>query len=325
MKRADSDNRAEMKRLTFGLYLTIFMLYIAPAGFGQSNNHSRYEHLINADGLKSHIDTLCSERMAGRAPGSDGGEMARNYIISVLEEYGIAKRGIEYTQQFKAGKAVLHNIIGEIESDTESDEYIILGAHYDHIGQIKGIIYPGADDNASGVATLLEIARTLSRIKSSGESIPVNIIFLFFDGKEMSMAGSRYFISKLRIRSENIRFMINIDQIGSALAPPGQNSEYLLLLGEPTPYQKRVLEICNKLSGLNLELDYTFYGSEKFYEIFYKLSDHYQFYKIGVESLCFTSGITKHTYKATDTPEKIDYPLLEKRARLIFRFIYDLM
>lgn len=305
-------------------FFILMLLLSAPfAAKGQSTNHSIFEHLIDTAGLRFHIEKLCSAEFAGRAAGTEGGAMAAAYIKEVLQRCGVSKRGLKYEQSFKNGNDTLTNIVGEINATSPSSEYIVLGAHYDHLGVIKEILYPGADDNASGIAALLELAETFGKIRESGGKIPVNIIFLFFDGKEASMSGSKYFIGKFRIRSENVRFMINLDQLGSNMAPPHNNKEYMLVLGGMTDFEKRRLDICNQLSDFKIDIDYTFYDSEKFYDLFYRLSDHYQFAKAGIKAFHFTSGITGRTYKSSDTPDGIDYPLLEKRTRLIFRFIYS--
>ena len=308
---------------------TIFLAAFAAiscAASAQSSDFSRYEHLITPQSQKRYIDTLCSPAMEGRAIGSAGGEKARLYIAGEFQKYGVCKRGIYYEQSFLHKTGTGKNIIGEISSAEKNGDYIIICAHYDHLGRIGSRFYPGANDNASGVAALLELARVFGCLKKSGNGVKSNLIFIAFDGKEADMAGSRHFARNLKIHPGRIKYVINIDQIATTDSPPHNNREYLLVLGIDAvkPWIRERLELCNRLSGLNLDIDYTYYGSKKFYEIFYRLSDHYSFTSLGIPSLMFTCGIDADTYKTTDTPDKIDYQVLTKRIRLIYRFVYSI-
>lgn len=299
---------------------------LACGASAQSSGFSRYEHLITPQSQKRHIDTLCSPAMAGRAMGSAGGEKARLYIADEFRKYGVRKRGIYYEQSFLHKTNTGKNVIGEISSGERNGDYIIICAHYDHLGMIGSRFYPGANDNASGVAALLELARVFGRLKESGNGVKSNLIFIAFDGKEADMAGSRHFARNLKIHPGRIKYVINIDQIATTASPPHKNREYLLVLGIDAvkPWVKERLELCNRLSGLDMDIDYTYYGSKKFYDIFYRLSDHYSFTSLGIPSLMFTCGIDADTYKTTDTPDKIDYQILTKRIRLIYRFIHSI-
>ena len=309
-------------------HIVLFLLLSTTltAAYGQSSNHSIYEHLIAPKSQMEHIDTLCSGSMKGRAMGTEGNALARDYIIDKFMEYGVRKRGILYEQDFicKGKKGV--NIIGEIESAEAGGDYIIICAHYDHLGEIDSRIYPGADDNASGVAAMLELAKVFGKMKNAGMGVKSNLIFIAFDGKEAGLAGSRHFAGRLKIHPKRIKCVLNIDQIGTASSPPHGNREYILVMGIDAvqKWMKERLELCNSLSDLNLDIDYTYYGSKKFYDIFYRLSDHYPFTSLVIPSLLFTCGIDSNTYKVTDTPDKIDYNVLTKRIRLIYRFIFSI-
>ena len=327
------------------LLLTLVTFFIPYMSFAQSHNASAYDHLADPKIQKSHIQSLTTPETMGRATGTSGSAIARDYIMKEFEKYGIEKRGILYTQQFEikaetandnnggsvlarpSGKIKGNNIIGEIKSTNGSKEYIIVGAHYDHLGEIKGKIYPGADDNASGVAAMLELARMFSIMKQDGKEIGANIIFVAFDAKERNMAGSRHFVRTLRLHNNNIKCMINIDQIGSTLAPPHKDKNYILVLGRDSleNWASTQLDLCNRIGRINMDVDYTFYNSKNFYDIFYRLSDHHPFVEQGITSLFFTSGITGNTYKETDTAGTISYPVLTNRIRLIFHFIYHLI
>ena len=310
------------------LLLPLLFIALSPCNsHAQSHNASAYDHLVNPKIQKEHINALTAPQTMGRATGSSGSAEARQYIEKRFEEYGIEKRGLLYSQQFLSGKVKGYNIIGEIKSTNGSREYIIVGAHYDHLGEIKGKVYPGADDNASGVAALLELARIFSKMKEDGKEIGANLLFVAFDAKEQNLAGSRYFAKTMRLHNGNIKCMINMDQIGSTLAPPHNNRNYLLVLGRDSldTWASTQLDLCNRIGGINMDVDYTFYNSKNFYDIFYRLSDHHSFVERGITALFFTSGITGNTYKETDTADTISYPVLTNRIRLIFHFIYHLI
>lgn len=309
------------------LFLLICFMMACTVGYSQSHNASAYEHLASGELQREHILNLTGGETSGRSTGSRGAYVAKQYIEERFEEYGIASRGILYYQPFRENSVTGYNVIGEVRASERSNEYVIVGAHYDHLGTIKGKIYPGADDNASGVAALLELGRMFAQMKKDGKRLSKNILFVAFDGKEMSMAGSRNFLKSSKIHPENIACMINIDQIGSTLAPPGKDTSYLLVLGRDkiAEWAANQIDMCNKMANIGLDIDYTFYNSEAFSEIFYKLSDHHSFAQAGIPALFFTSGITDHTYKESDTEDKISYPVLTKRIKLLFHFIYHLV
>ena len=309
------------------LFLTIYFIAAAFAGYAQSHNASAYDHMANPKIQKEHILNLTGGETGGRATGSRGAFVAKEYIEAKFREYGLESRGILYYQPFREKSVTGYNIMGEVKASVKTSEYIIIGAHYDHLGKIKGRIYPGADDNASGVAALLELGRMFAQMKKDGKFISKNILFVAFDGKEMNMAGSRNFLKVSKIHPHNIKCMVNIDQIGSTLAPPHDNPNYVLVLGRNTieEWAAKQIDMCNRRADLNLDIDYTFYNSEAFSKIFYTLSDHHSFAEAGIPALFFTSSITKHTYKESDTEQTISYPVLTNRIRLIFDFVYYLV
>ena len=309
------------------LFLIIYFSVAAASVFAQSHNASAYDHLANPKIQKEHILNLTGGETSGRATGSRGAFVAKEYIESKFKEYGLESRGILYYQPFRERSVTGYNIMAEVRASINTPEYIVIGAYYDHLGKIKGKVYPGADDNASGVAALLELGRMFAQMKKDGKFISKNILFVAFDGKEMNMAGSRNFLKVTKIHHHNIKCMVNMDQIGSVLAPPHNNPNYILVLGRDTieNWAAKQIDICNRKSDLNLDIDYTFYNSEAFSKIFYTLSDHHSFAQAGIPAIFFTSGITNNTYKESDTEQTISYPVLTKRIRLIFNFVYHLI
>ena len=232
-----------------------------------------------------------------------------------------------YTQSsgYKDSIAV-RNVVGLLPASIPSDEYIIIGAHYDHLGRLGHSIYPGADDNASGVTALLSLARMFAKMKADGQGPRKNLIFAAFDGKELDMAGSRFFVRHLPVPKEKITAMVNMDMLGSDLVPPSRNREYLFVIGEntlPEAYRGYLSYICSR-TLYKLDLDLTFYGSRDFYKMMYDTSDQHPFARAGIPAVLFTSAFHQHTYKKSDTIDIINFPLLRKRTLIIFNFINKL-
>ena len=207
------------------------------------------------------------------------------------------------------------------------------------VGQLNRITYPGADANASGTAALLSLAEMLSEYKDGGRTHDSNVIFVAFDAKEMNMAGSRKLwdmiaggelkdpVSGKKITKDKIAFMVNIDQIGSSLSPLNDGrKDYMIMLGKHSlkPAERELLAYCNRSTGLHMDIDYTYYGSQDFTRIFYRLSDQRVFVDNHIPAVVFTSGITMNTNKTWDTPENMDMEVFKKRISLIYHWI-DMM
>ncbi len=173
------------------------------------------------------------------------------------------------------------------------------------------------------MTALLSLARMFTAMKADGKGPRKNLLFVAFDGKELNMAGSRHFVKHLSIPHGRITAMVNLDMLGTDLVPPRRNREYLFAIGEntlPPSYQGYLSYICAR-AFYKLDLDLTFYGSRTFYKMMEETSDQYPFARAGIPAILFTSAFHEHTYKKTDTPAIIDYPLLRKRTMAIFNFI----
>ena len=330
---------AHMRRIA--LFVAVAMLS-AVAAFGQVHTSDTYRYLLTREGAMDHLEYLTSEEVAGRESGTSQAMRTAEYIAACMESYGVRPfRSVSFFQPFTlpagkggssrytAGTGVKiekkgHNVVGYLPSGRKNAPYVIVGAHFDHLGIIDGKVYPGADDNASGVTALLELARMFGKRHQERGDLEANIVFVAFDGNNFSLQGSKHFVSRLGIPPGNITCMVNMDQIGSTLSPVGKSPEYLLVLGgnKLKGWQKGQLDFSNEYFGLGLELDYSYYGSQDFYDIFYRLSDQQSFTAVGVPALLFTSGITKHTNKESDSVDNLDVDVLVKRIDLIYRFIW---
>jgi Zn-dependent M28 family amino/carboxypeptidase len=292
--------------------------------FSQNKTPEFYTSQLSIDKLRSSVSFIANDLTKGRQTGTPGALITASYIRSELERMGmIPFYSQTLSQSFKIDSTHIgRNIIGVLTAQYYTDQYIVISAHYDHLGIIGGQIYNGADDNASGVASLLAIAELFVKMKSERDGPKKNIIFAFFDAKESSMAGSEYFTAMLPVKKSQIRLNINIDQVGCTFAPPGENKNYLLYVADSKVRGniRKDLDIIRRFYLPDMDLDHTFYGSPSFYELFMRTSDHHSFSKAGIPSVMFTSGIHMHTYKPTDVHFFIDYAALLERTKLIFLF-----
>jgi hypothetical protein len=263
---------------------------------------------FSAQKVTQHISILAADSLGGRATGSKFEEKAANYIIKQLKSNGIQPKGENGTwlQQFdfsaglhgtggRTGKA--NNVIGFL--DNKAKYTIVIGAHYDHLGDgvdghsldghPEGKIHNGADDNASGVAGVIELARYFSQ---NNEKEAFNFLFICFSGEELGLLGSVYFCEHPTIDISNINCMINMDMIGrlskenASLAVSGT--------GTAAPFEKLVKSFEN--GALKITTDSAGVGP----------SDHTSFYNKGIPVLHFFSGTHADYHKPSDDIEKIN-------------------
>ena len=306
-------------RKAFPLLIVLFLT--APV-FGQ--RLQPYERL--ADTVLQHqvIAFLADDACKGRASGTEGCATAAGYIVRQFRDAGLNPLDWVYTQSFRYRDSItLRNVVGVLNATRPTDEYIVIMAHYDHLGELGGTIYNGADDNASGVAALISLARMFKALQNDGIGPQKNLVFVALDGKELDSAGSRYLADNLNIPRKKVTCVLNIDIFGSDLVPVWRNRYYLIALGEeslPYRYQGFLQGICTR-PGSKMDLDLSFYGSRDFTRMMYRSGDHSVFAERGYPALFLTSGFHEHTYKATDDPQIINYAVLQRRTVVLFHFI----
>lgn len=168
---------------------------------------------IDAKALVEDIKYLSTDDLKGRETGTNESATARNYVLKRFRESGIKSFKQDYLQKFsfadrKENKFNGVNVIGLIKGKTNPNKYIIISAHYDHVGVQEGEIYNGADDNASGTAALFAIAKYFDKNKPNH-----SIIFAAFDAEEKGLQGARYFVDNLPVEQKDILLNINMDMI----------------------------------------------------------------------------------------------------------------
>ncbi len=212
------------------------------------------------------------------------------------------------------------NIIGLING--KSDEIVVVGAHYDHLGKNgEGDIFYGADDNSSGVAALLEIAFAFSKAK---DKLKRSVLFIAFDGEEWGLQGANAYVENPPFPYEKTIAMLNMDTIGR-----NKPDEIYILGSLRSPDLKGLNDRVNTslippfakggeggFIGLKLldTIEFAFdYGS-----------DHYPFYEKGIPAIDYTSSYHEDFHKITDTVEKVNIDKVSKVAELIFRVAYEI-
>ena len=181
--------------------------------------------VINEDLVNKHISYLSSDELEGRKSGTQGIELAAQYIEKEFETIGLKTFNSDnYRQNFESRGLNLFNVIGLLEGKEKPNEYIVISAHYDHIGinnDLEGDnIFNGANDNASGTTAVLSLAKHYKELDSNSRSI----LFVLFTAEEMGLIGSRYFGEK--INPDSIIAGINIEMIGKE-SPFGEKTAWL--------------------------------------------------------------------------------------------------
>ena len=305
--------------------------------------HIPARNAITSDKLATEVGFLSDSLCQGRGTGTAGSVEAASWIARKFEGIGLHKMGDTWTKSFMTeGGLIGRNVIGILPGSSKelNDRYIIIGAHFDHLGILDGMIYHGADANASGTVAMTSLAEMLATTRSIGRNYRHSIIFVGFDGKEMSMAGSQAMWDLIKsgqlkdpfsgkaITKDKIAFMVNIDQIGSTLEPINKGrKDFIIMLGGSSfrhSYDNLLVNV-NEMYDINLDLGFTYYGSENFTKMFYRLSDQRIFVDNRIPAILFTSGITMNTNKTRDRIETLDMEVLQKRIYLMYHWVEKML
>lgn len=327
------------------LYILCAMSVLFPSALHGNvvKEHEPARNMVWKGKIERHIAFLADSICQGRATGTRGGTEAAFHVLKQFRKAGLIPFDSTFVKHFYAGKGTVgHNIIGMHPGSKKKpcEKYVIVGAHYDHLGNLEGNFYPGADANASGTVALTCLADMFSAMKTIGKSYGSNIIFAAFDAKEMNMAGSEALwkmiengelndpLSGKPVTPDKISLMVNIDQIGCTLSPIQKGREdYMIMLGTHTlPREKRdVLMLCNRMYSIDMHIGLDYYGSDSFTRIFYGLSDQKVFADHGIPAVMFTSGITMNTNRTRDTADTLSPEIMTKRIWLIYHWLTKML
>lgn len=258
---------------------------------------------ITKNQVKEMISFLTSDELQGRNTGTEGIEKSANYIETKFKEYGIKPYYESYRDSFKVKDLDGYNVVGFLEGNDDQlkDEIVIVGAHYDHIGYGKPVdndsIANGANDNASGTAGVLAIAKYFAAKKDNKRSI----MFALFTAEELGLLGSKNLAKRLKEENANLYTLITFEMIGVPLI----DKDYTAFL---TGY-----DMSNMGSKINEYANTTFVGKSEIavkYSLF-KRSDNYPFYQLfDIPAQTISScDLTNFDYyhHVDDEVDKLDY------------------
>ncbi|HYM94239.1 MAG TPA: M28 family peptidase [Chitinophagaceae bacterium] len=219
------------------------------------------------------------------------------------------------------------DVLGVLEGTDLKDEYVFVTGHYDHLGKRDTVIYYGADDDGSGTVSVIEIAQAFAKAKEEGKGPRRTMVFMTVSGEEKGLWGSDYYTNHPVFPLDKTTVDLNIDMIGriDTSRKQGNPNNYVYVVGDDklSSDLRTISETVNK-KFTKLELDYKFNDPNDRNRIYFR-SDHYNFARKGVPIIFYYDGMLGSDYhKPTDTPDKINYDLLAKRAQLVFYTAWDM-
>ncbi|MEW5845854.1 MAG: M28 family peptidase [Bacteroidota bacterium] len=282
--------------------VTCIVLLFALVSLGQQ---------IDANKLKDHVYLLAADSLMGRGFGTDGGRRAAQYISEQFEKIGLTPWQGKYKHPFISSGMMLKtegtNVIGWIEGSDSvlKSEFIVLGAHYDHLAykivNDQPVVYNGADDNASGVASVIEIGRWLVQNK---ENLKRSVILVAFDGEEAGLIGSNYLVSQRILPVDSIKFMFSLDMVGMLQQYGGIDLVGNKTLSHGDEFFAQLAAkhgIVVKKSGRKIEMQ----------------TDTHPFGKVGIPAVhVFTSTVSPY-HKPEDDADKLDYDGMARIANFV--------
>lgn len=217
------------------------------------------------------------------------------------------------------------NVLAVLEGTDKKDEYLVITGHYDHLGKRGETIYFGADDDGSGTVGVLELAEAFVKAKAAGKGPRRSILFMTVSGEEKGLWGSRYYSDNPVYPLEKTTANLNIDMIGrlDSIHIKNDTTQYIYLVGDDkiSSELRPITDMANKYTKLSLDGKY---NDPKDPMRIYFRSDHYNFARKGVPILFYFSGLHPDYHRPTDTVDRINFPEMEQRARLVFYTAWEM-
>ena len=270
---------------------------------------------ITKEEAKSVVDMLADDSFEGREAGSRGGRAAGNFLMKEMERHGLSPAGDGGTY-FQGFNSASRNILGLIEgSDPQlKNEVILIGAHYDHVGYGRqtnsfgpfGYVHNGADDNASGVAGVLEI---MGAVKQLSEPPRRSILLVFWDAEEQGLLGSYHWLSAPTLRGKSLVAAINLDMIGRL-----RNTRLEVYGTRTTTGLRRVISEANREAGLDIDFNWKMKAD----------SDHWPFFTRSIPSIMFHTGLHENYHRPSDDAHTISPDGIASVTRVVLLTAIDL-
>ncbi len=267
--------------------------------------------------LIDDVRTMSSAPFAGRRTGSDGNRLTQAYLAKRFEQLGLKPFGTAYAMPFpvtaRKGKIPAveappgTNLVGYIAGSKEPGRYLVVSAHYDHLGTKDSVVYPGADDNASGVAAMLAIAEHFRKNPPQH-----TIVFAAFDAEEMGLQGADAFVKALPFARDKLSLNLNLDMVSR-----NANNEIWAAGLHHNPALKEIVAAAAGRSTVKVKTGHDVPVPAKPDDDWTFSSDHGPFHKAGVPFLYF--GVEDHAdyHRPGDTADKINPAFYAKVASLL--------
>ncbi|HVU89501.1 MAG TPA: M20/M25/M40 family metallo-hydrolase [Pirellulales bacterium] len=267
---------------------------------------------ITANELKQYVSALADDTFEGRATGSRGGRAAAGYLQGKLKAFGLAPAG-ERGTYFQTFDSNSRNILAKVAGSDPAlaKEVVLVSAHYDHVGYGNarnsygptGYIHNGADDNASGSATLLEVAEACAKLDPKPKR---TIVFALWDAEETGLNGSKFWLSRPTVPLADVKLMINMDMVGRL------RSNNLTVYGTRTARGLRKLtSMPNRDETLAIDFSWEIKND----------SDHHPFYMRGIPILMLHTGLHGDYHRPSDDVEKLNIDGMHRIARLLYGIV----
>lgn len=269
---------------------------------------------VDAGQLFRDVETLADDGMEGRLVGSPGGAKARAYILGRLQQAGVAPLagGFEMPFTFRGSDQAARNgtnLVGVIRGTRAPDRYVVLTAHYDHVGVRNGQVFNGADDNASGVAAVLAVAEYFNRVKPEH-----SILIALLDGEEAGLQGARALMRAPPVPIASMAVNVNLDMVGR-----DPNNRLFAVGVYHWPFLKPYLANVAQ-APVVLAFGHDTPGEK---EDWTKDSDHYAFHEAGVPWIYFGVEDFEQHHKATDDAATIGKEFLAGVAGTVIAAVQE--
>ena len=286
---------------------------------------------IDAARLIADVAALSAPDMEGRRTGTPGNHRAQAFILARFRELGLKPAWAGYDQKFsfehrsiigtvmpgrpaKTAYPDATNLAGLVRGTASPDDVLLLSAHYDHLGVKNGALYPGADDNASGVATLLQVAAYIA-----AHPLRHSVLFVAFDAEEQGLKGAAYFVAHPAVDLKRIRLMINLDMVSK--------SDTASIVASGTAFDPSLKNLVARAAG-GRRLTVAFGHDRPVYaaggvEDWTQQSDQGPFHDAGVRTLYY--GVEDHAdyHRPTDTADSIPRPFFSEVAELVLQTLLE--
>jgi Zn-dependent M28 family amino/carboxypeptidase len=272
---------------------------------------------LDGAGLLRDLATLSADAMEGREAGTPGGERARAYLVDRFKAVGLAPLNGTYLHPVPlplrggAFSRTGGNVVGQLAGTRVPQRYVVVSAHYDHIGVRNGVVYNGANDNASGTAALVAIAQHFADRRPAD-----SLLFAAFDAEESGLIGSRAFVASPPVDRSTIALNLNVDMIGR------ETADRLFVVGTRLqPSLKPLIERVAARAPLKLIMGHDDPANRR--DDWTRDSDHYAFIEAGIPALLFSVEDTAQHHQSTDDYETMTIDFYRRAIQTVIEVVME--